>query len=573
MTFSRSVDWKQASGFLNLKEKKRLICNTILVAKFLFLLPMNRFKIFLIIIASITVGLLSGFVLFSDDKNNTAINNGLNKMREILTYVNNDYVDTVNTEKLIDYSIQKMLAKLDPHTVYITKAETEQTKLQLESNFDGIGVEFNIIKDTIVVVAPISGGPSEQLGIISGDKIVNIDGEGVAGVHMTNMGVFKRLRGPKGTKVKVQIKRGVSPKLLDYTITRDKIPSISVDVAYMMDDTTGFMKVSRFTGTTDQELHDNMVKLKTKGLKRLVLDLRDNSGGYLNVAVKIADEFLTSNKTIVYTKSKNSRYDQRFNTSFLNDGLFEKGSLIVLINEGSASASEIVSGALQDNDRALIVGRRSFGKGLVQMPIPISDGSELRLTISRYYIPSGRSIQKPYSADDEGESYQKDLYNRFKKGEFFSSDSIKFSDSLKFKTTSGRAVYGGGGIMPDYFVPRDTTPYTNLLVEMYNKDVLREFALKYFVVNKKMLEKQSLADFKKTFFITDIQWKEILELAIKSGVKMKEEELKRSESFMKNQIKALIARSMWKNEGYYAISNESDELLRNAILLFPKAKF
>ncbi len=534
---------------------------------------MNRLKISLIILASVSVGLLSGFVLFNDDKNTTAINNGLNKMREILTYVNRDYVDTVNVEKLIDFSIQKMLAKLDPHTVYITKSETEQSKLQLESNFDGIGVEFNLIKDTIVVVAPISGGPSEQLGISSGDKIISIDGENVAGIHMTNMGVFKRLRGPKGTKVKVQIKRGKSAKLLDYTITRDKIPSISVDVAYMMDDTTGFVKVSRFTGTTDQELHDNLSKLKQKGMKRLVLDLRDNSGGYLNVAVKMADEFLTSNKTIVYTKSKNSRYDQSFNTSFLNDGLFEKGSMMVLINEGSASASEIVSGALQDNDRALVVGRRSFGKGLVQMPIPLSDGSELRLTISRYYIPSGRSIQKPYSAEDEGDSYQKDLYNRFKHGEFFSSDSIKFNDSLKFKTTKGRIVYGGGGIMPDYFVPRDTTPFTNLLVEMYNKDVLREYSLKYFLDNKKKLEKQTLAEFKKSFNVTETQWKEILELAKASGVKIKEDELKRSEAFMKNQVKALVARSMWKNEGFYAISNETDELLRNAILLFPKASF
>jgi carboxyl-terminal processing protease len=534
---------------------------------------MNRLKILLIILASSTVGLFSGFVLFSDDKNAVALNNGLNKMREILTYVDRDYVDTVNIEKLMDYSIQKMLAKLDPHTVYITKTETEQTKLQLESNFDGIGVEFNIIRDTIVVVAPISGGPSEQLGIQSGDKIVNIDGENVAGVHMTNMGVFKRLRGPKGTKVKVQIMRGKSSKLLDYTITRDKIPSISVDVGYMLDDSTGYLKVSRFTATTDQELHENLDRLKKSGMRRLLLDLRDNSGGYLNVAVKIADEFLTANKNIVYTKSKNHRYDQQFNTSYLNDGLFEKGALIVLINEGSASASEIVSGALQDNDRALIVGRRSFGKGLVQMPIPLSDGSELRLTISRYYIPSGRSIQKPYSAEDDGESYQKDLYNRFKSGEFFSADSVKFSDSLKFKTSSGRTVYGGGGIMPDYFIARDTMPYTNFLVEMYNKDVLREYALKYYIENKKKLEKQTLSYFNKNFFISDGQWKEIMDMAKGEGVKMKEGEVKRSELFVKNQIKALIARAMWRNEGFYTVSNANDELLQNAVLLFPKSKF
>ena len=533
---------------------------------------MSRIKIILIILSSVAIGLLSGFVLASDDKNNDALTSGLNKMREILTYVNHDYVDTVNTEKLIDFGIQKMLAKLDPHTVYITKTETEQTKLQLESNFDGIGVEFNLIRDTIVVVAPITGGPSEQLGILSGDKIINIDGENVAGVQMTNMGVFKRLRGPKGTKVKVKIKRGTSSKLVDYTIIRDKIPSVSVDVSYMIDDSTGFAKVTRFTATTDQELHDNLQKLKDKGMKRLILDLRDNSGGYLNTAVKMADEFLTSNRNIVYTKSKNTRYDQKYNTSVLNDGLFEKGSLIVLINEGSASASEIVSGALQDNDRALVVGRRSFGKGLVQMPIPLSDGSELRLTISRYYIPSGRCIQKPYSMDDEGEAYQKDLLNRFKKGEFFSADSIKQSDSVKYKTLSGRIVYGGGGIMPDYFVARDTTPYTTTLAELYNKDVLREYSLQYFISNKKKLEKLSLADFKKSFNITETQWKEVLALAKNSGVKMKDDELKRSEPFIKNQIKALIARSMYKNEGYYSVSNDNDELLQNSIKLFAKAR-
>lgn len=533
---------------------------------------MKRFQIPLIVLGSVLVGLFSGFVMFSDDKNTVAIGNGLNKMREILTYVNRDYVDTVNAEKLIDYSIQKMLAKLDPHTVYITKSETEQSKLQLESNFDGIGVEFNIIKDTIVVVAPISGGPSEQLGIMSGDKIVTIDAEPVAGVHMTNMGVFKRLRGVKGTKVKVQIKRGHNAKLFDYTITRDKIPSISVDVGYMLDDSTGYVKASRFTGSTDLELHENLNKLKKKGMRRLLLDLRDNSGGYMNVAVKMADEFLTDNKTIVFTKSKNTRYDQNYKTSPLNDGLFEQGSLVVLINEGSASASEIVSGALQDNDRALIVGRRSFGKGLVQMPIPLSDGSELRLTISRYYIPSGRSIQKPYSHEDDGESYYKDIYSRFKKGEFFSADSIKFNDSLKYKTSGGRVVYGGGGIMPDYFVPRDTTPFTSLLVEMYNKDVLREYALQYFVENKKKMEKMSLQDFKKSFQVTETQWKEIVALAKASGVKMKEDELKRSEVFIKNQIKALIARSAWKNEGFYSVSNEQDEIIKNALILFPKAK-
>lgn len=534
---------------------------------------MKRFQLALIVVASVAVGLFSGFVMFSsDEKNTVAINSGLNKMREILTYINRDYVDTVNAEKLIDFSIQKMLAKLDPHTVYITKAETEQSKLQLESNFDGIGVEFNIIHDTIVVVAPITGGPSEQLGIMSGDKIVNIDGENVASVHMTNMGVFKRLRGPKGSKVKVQIKRGRNAKLFDYTITRDKIPSISVEVGYMVDDSTGYIKASRFTGNTDLELHENLEKLKKKGMKRLVLDLRDNSGGYLNVAVKMVDEFLTDNKTIVYTKSKNIRYDQFYKTSSLNDGLFEKGPLLVLINEGSASASEIVSGALQDNDRALIVGRRSFGKGLVQMPIPLSDGSELRLTISRYYIPSGRSIQKPYSHEDEGESYAKDVYSRFKKGEFFSADSIKFNDSLKFKTNSGRIVYGGGGIMPDYFIPRDTTPFTNLLVEMYNKDVLREYSLQYYVENKKKMEKMTLADFRKSFHVSEIQWQEIVKMATAAGIKIKDDELKRSEPFIKNQIKALIARSMWKNEGFYSISNEQDEILKNALLLFPKAR-
>ncbi|WP_052429989.1 S41 family peptidase [Sporocytophaga myxococcoides] len=530
--------------------------------------PRKYYKFPIFLALAVICGIFIGAVMNSDGSKNN-ITQSFKRYYEILNYVENDYVDTVNMDELVDFSIVKMLEKLDPHTAYIPKKDIDIARSQLEGDFEGIGIEFNIIKDTIYVVAPISGGPSEAVGLMAGDKIVKVDDKSVAGAGITNGDVFSKLRGPKGTKVKVTIIRKNAKKPLDFVITRDKIPTYSVDVSYMVDQTTGYIKVSRFSANTYTEFKQALSGLKAKGMKQLIIDLKDNPGGYMDRATRIVDELLDDRKLIVYTDGKDPRYDSRIE-AYMN-GDFEKGPVIVLINEGSASASEIVSGALQDNDRALIVGRRSFGKGLVQMPIPLSDGSELRLTISRYYTPSGRSIQKPYDKNNS-DDYSSDLLKRYQHGEFFHADSIKFNDSLKYKTTKGRYVYGGGGIMPDIFVPRDTTAFTTYLVELFNKNIIREYTLDYYSNNKEELQKMTFEEFKKSFAVTDKMLKEVVDLATRSGVKYKEADFNKSKSMLRNNIKAYIGRSVWGNSGFYPIINETDEIYLSALKQWDKAK-
>jgi carboxyl-terminal processing protease len=516
---------------------------------------------------AIICGIFIGAVM---NKNSASSNIAQNYMKyaEILNYIERDYVDTVNLDDLVDYSISKMLEKLDPHTVYIPKKDIEIARSQLKGDFEGIGIEFNIIKDTLYVVTPINGGPSETAGLLAGDKIVKVDDKNIAGIGITNSDVFKKLRGPKGSKVKLTIARRGLKTPLDFMIIRDKIPTYSVDVSYMADPETGYIKVTNFAENTYTEFKSAVNKLNQQGMKRLILDLRDNPGGYLDRATKMADEFLPDHKLIVFTDGKEPRYDQKYYAEFTGD--FEKGALIVLINEGSASASEIVSGALQDNDRALIVGRRSFGKGLVQMPIPLNDGSEIRLTISRYYTPSGRSIQKPYNPNNT-EDYETDLAKRYQHGEFFHADSIKFNDSLKYKTSKGRVVYGGGGIMPDIFVPRDTTEYTSYLVDLFNKNILREYTLDYYTNNKKDLSAMKLNEFKAKFNVSDQMMNEVVSLATRSGVKFKEAEYNKSKKYIRLNLKAYIARSIYGNNGFYTILNDGDEIYQTAIKQFDKA--
>ncbi len=520
----------------------------------------------LIVGLAVAGGIFIGANMFSKDNKTNDINKNVSRFREILTYIDRDYVDTVNTEDLIEEAISKMLEKLDPHSVYIPAKDLQIAKSQLEGDFEGIGIEFQIIKDTIYVVTPISGGPSEAIGLKSGDKILKIDNAVATGKEVSTQFVFSKLRGPKGTKVKVSIWRKGAKDVLNYTITRDKIPTYSVDVAYMIDSKTGYIKISRFAANTHQEFKKALVSLRTQGATKLMIDLRDNPGGYLERATDIADELLGENKLIVYTNGKDSRYDQKFNA--YKSGDFENGAVVVLVNEGSASASEILAGAIQDNDRGIIVGRRTFGKGLVQMPIQLNEGGELRLTISRYYTPSGRSIQKPYTASED---YDMDIVKRYKHGEFFSADSIKFNDSLKYKTTKGRIVYGGGGIMPDIFVPRDTTSYTSYLSELYNKSVLREYTLNYANENKAVLEKMSFVEFKNKFEVTDKMLNELIDLGKKSDVKYNASQFNRSKSMIKNNMKAFIARSIWKNEGFFPIINENDEIYIKALKMFDKA--
>ena len=372
----------------------------------------------LLLALGLAAGMLIGATMFGGS--NQKLKQGYTKFKEILMYINENYVDTVDTEELIDYSIDKMLEKLDPHSVYIPLKDVIAANEGLEGGFEGIGIEFNIFKDTIYVVAPLSGGPSEAVGLKSGDKIIQVDGEDVAGISIDNRGVAKRLKGKKGTEVIVKVKRRGVEKMLEFKIIRDKIPQESVDVAYMIDEKTGYIKVSRFARTTYTEFRTKLQQLTAQGMTQLLVDLRDNPGGYMDKAVKMTDELIKGNKLIVKQDGKDRRFNAKHNARI--KGLFEKGSVIVLINEGSASASEIMSGALQDHDRALIVGRRSFGKGLVQMPIDLSDGSELRLTIARYYTPSGRSIQKPYSKDKR-DGYALDIAKRIENGELFHADS------------------------------------------------------------------------------------------------------------------------------------------------------
>ncbi|MCB0756569.1 MAG: PDZ domain-containing protein, partial [Flavobacteriales bacterium] len=423
---------------------------------------------------------------------------------------------------------------------------------------DGIGVEFNIINDTIVVVAPINGGPSEKLGIRSGDRIVSIEDSTVAGTGTTNKDVISMLRGKRGTKVKVGIFRRGEPELLTFNIKRDKIPIYSVDASYMVNDKVGYIKISRFAATTYDEFAEKLDNLKEAGMKSLILDLRGNPGGYLTAAIDISDEFLTEGKLIVYTEGRARPKESAFATG---KGKFEKGKLVVLVDEGSASASEIVSGAVQDNDRGTIIGRRTFGKGLVQEQVELADGSAVRLTIARYYTPTGRCIQRPYGEDDD---YNADFIHRVESGELYEADSIQVDESEKFVTPGGKVVYGGGGIVPDVFVPLDTTPLTKFHAELLRSGVLREFALNFAAENRNLLDGYDDAlDFDAKFKLTEKHFNELVDYAKASDVKASSDFSKESELI--NNLKALIARSKWNGDGFYPIINQKDKTINMAI--------
>ncbi len=491
------------------------------------------------------------------------------KFRQVLMYIENDYVDEVENEKLVEGAIQSMLEDLDPHTTYIPPKKLERIQYRLEDNYEGIGIEFNIFKDTIHVVSPISGGPSEKLGIRAGDKIIKVDGENVAGVGMTNQKVVGMLRGPRGSKVAVSICRNGEEGIFDYTIVRDKIPQYSIDVAYIVDNTIGYIKIARFANSTYLEFKEALYKLKEQGMKNLVLDLTGNTGGYLNRAVQIADEFLAGKQMIVYTDGKEKRYTEQHYSG--EDGDFEEGSLVIMVDEGSASASEIVAGAIQDHDRGLIVGRRTFGKGLVQLPIDLNDGSELRLTISRYYTPSGRSIQKQYEGGNLKEYYM-EAYHRYESGELYSSDSIKTNDSIVFKTDKGRIVYGGGGITPDFFVPLDTSQNSRYLNQLFSSNSLSEYTVKYAQENHTKLQDMGYDKFRYSFKVTDEMINDLISLAEANELSYNEQDFKNSEKLLKQLIKAYIARGVWDNDGFYPIFNEQDEIFQQAIKLMEEAK-
>lgn len=528
----------------------------------------SAIKLPLFIGAAIALGIFIGANMADGGSAGDNLYKSLYKFRQVLTHIENDYVDEVNTESLVETAITEMLSDLDPHSVYISKEELDLTRSQLEGNFEGIGIEFNIFHDTIYVVTPLSGGPSENLGILPGDKIIKVNGENVAGVGITNRKVITLLRGEKGSEVDVQVQRKGKKDLIQYTIIRDVIPQYSVDVSYMINEDVGYIKVSRFAATTYFEFKEALYKLQNSGMKKLILDLSGNPGGYMDPAVKMVDELLKGNQMIVYTKGKESRHNTEYFAHQTGD--FESGPVVVLIDEGSASASEIVSGALQDHDRGLIVGRRSFGKGLVQLPISLSDGSAMRLTISRYYTPSGRSIQKPYS-ERTVEDYHMEFYERFQNGQIYSQDSIKVNDSLIYKTDKGRTVYGGGGIMPDYFVPLDTNENSAYLTGLFNSNSVAEFTLKFSDQNKSTLEKMSFEQFREEFEVTDEILEELVEVGTGNGVEFDKSGFSQSKDLLKVYVKAFIARSIWQNEGFYPIFNEKNEIYQKALTLIDEA--
>jgi carboxyl-terminal processing protease len=488
----------------------------------------------------------------------------IQKIASAMQIIDLFYVDTVNMKNLVADAVVKSLKELDPHSAYISKEELEKANEPLEGSFEGIGVSFQLFQDTILVISPVPGGPSEKLGILSGDKIVKINNEDATGSKIDNEWVMNHLRGKKGTTVNVSIFRQGRNNLLEFTITRDKIPLNSIDASFMAAPGIGYIRLNRFSKTSIEEFTKAVDELKVQGMEKLILDLRGNSGGYLNTAVELADEFLESGKLLVYTEGIHSPRQDYFATPA---GNFEQGKLVVIIDEASASASEIVAGAVQDWDRGIVIGRRSFGKGLVQRPFNLPDGSVIRLTTARYYTPTGRCIQRPYTNGTD--EYYKDFSKRFEHGEYEFADSIKFPDSLKYETPRGRVVYGGGGIMPDVFIPWDSTMFSNYYVELRRKGVLNNYSLEFVEENRATLNDKfpTLALFKSKFIVDSTMIREFLALAEKDSIKFDEKGWKSSELLVNTQIKALIARNLWDISAFYDVMSPIDEEFLKAVNL------
>lgn len=486
----------------------------------------------------------------------------IQKLVSAMQIIDLAYVDSVDMAKLITDAIEESLKELDPHSTYISKEEVEKTNEPLEGSFEGIGVTFQIYEDTILVIAPVPGGPSERLGILAGDKIVKINGEEATGDKVDNDWVFQRLRGKKGTTVDVTIFRQGKTELLDFTIVRDKIPVNSIDATFMAGKDIGYIKLNRFSKTSQEEFDEAIVRLKSEGMTKLILDLRGNSGGYLNTAVDLSDEFLGNGRLIVYTEGLHSPRQDYTATSL---GNFEEGKLVIMIDEASASASEIVSGAVQDWDRGIIIGRRSFGKGLVQRPFNLPDGSVLRLTTARYYTPTGRCIQRPY--ENGIEEYYKEFENRMTHGEYVYADSIKFPDSLRYLTPRGRSVYGGGGVMPDVFIPWDSTIFTDYYVDLRRKGVFNKFTLEFVEKNRLTLNTAypTLEDFIAAFSVDENMEKDFIAMAEKEKVPFNQEGWTISEELITTQIKALIARNLWDIGAFYKIMLVMDDEFKKAV--------
>lgn len=496
----------------------------------------------------------------------------LQKMQVAEMAIKNLYVDSVNENKLVEDAIKGMLEQLDPHSSYSSAKETKAMNESLQGSFEGIGVQFNIVKDTLLIIQTIVNGPSEKVGIMAGDRIVSVNDSAISGVKMSREDIVRRLRGPKGTLVKVGVVRPGIKDVLIFRIKRDKIPIETVDAYYLIRPGVAYIRIGSFGATTYEEFMQALMKLQVKGATDLILDLQDNGGGYLQAAVSIVNEFLQRNDLIVYTQGRNaSRQEFRAHG---NGGMLT-GKVFVLINEYSASAAEIVTGAIQDQDRGIVVGRRSFGKGLVQRPIEFADGSMMRLTIAHYYTPSGRCIQKPYVKGDNA-NYEKDLDNRFKKGEFYSADSIHLNDSLKYQTLRRkRTVYGGGGIMPDYFVPLDSTQFTHYHRQLAAKSIIINANIQYVDKHRKELKKKypTFADFNKKYQVPQTLINEIVAEGEKQMIKAKNQtELNNTIASIKTQLKALVARDLWHMSEYFQVMNESNHVVQKALVLLGKDK-
>ena len=522
----------------------------------------NRHFWFPIVLAFLS-GIVVAFILFKrlQTKHHYYPQSNYGKIAEVMDYIQNYYFDTVDNEKLIETTLATMLESLDPHSAYATAEENKRLTESLDGAFEGVGIQFNILNDTVMVVAVVSGGPSEKAGIRAGDRIVSVNDSTVAGNGITNNQVFKLLRGKKHTTVKIGIRRPGFPNIYFFDITRDVIPTYTLDVAYMLDATTGYIKINQFGENTYNEFLDAIFSLKNKGMTSLVLDLRGKSGGYLGTAINLCDEFLPKNDLIVYTEGRSMPENKIYATSI---GNFEKGDLVVLIDDFSASASEIVAGAVQDNDRGWVVGRRSFGKGLVQQQFVLSDSSTIRLTVARYHTPSGRCIQRNY---DKGTGdYYADLLRRYESGEMDFADSIKFDENLRYKTKKGRTVYGGGGIMPDFFVPLDRDSNTMAFNEIFNSGLLIEFTFNYANDNKaEMLRKFPTAeDFVAKMTVSDATVQQFLQFYQEKGPKLPTLNTA-SKKELHLWLKALIGRNIYEENGFYPIINSSDKTIQKAM--------
>ena len=485
------------------------------------------------------------------------------KFAKFLDYLDSYYVDTVDTEEIVEKAIKNILGDLDPHSTYIPADELKKMREPLQGNFEGIGISFNILNDTLFVISSISGGPSEKVGVLAGDKIIKVDSENIAGTGITNEDVFSLLRGKKGTKVTISVLRKKTTELIDFTITRDKIPIFSIDAVYMINENTGYVKINRFSATTVNEFLEASMELKQSNAQNLILDLTGNGGGYLDAAVKLADEFLDSKHVVVYTEGVNSPKREYLTTS---SGNFENGKIIVLIDEGSASASEIVTGAIQDWDKGIVIGRRSFGKGLVQREMLLPDESAVRITIAQYFTPSGRLIQKPYG--NGVEEYHHEIYERYSSGEMVSKDSIDFPDSLKYKTlVKNRTVFGGGGITPDIFVPFDTSYYSDYYRDIIRKGILNQFVLEYVDNNRNKLLKgfPEFGTFKSNFTIDEKLFEKFVAFAVKQELEKDEEALSVSGEQIKLMVKAFIARDIYGRSEFFEIFNTSNATYNKAL--------